>query len=90
MDDVLIIRIALDNVHPPELGENARKALDRLLEGEIASVRPSTDGRGHELPRGQSSRSPRQVASHVRERATDPASRQSTSTDTTAVYSHNG
>ena len=33
MDDFLKIRFALDNVHPPELGKNARKAFDRLLDG---------------------------------------------------------
>ena len=43
MDDLLIIRIALDNVHPPELGESARSALERLLEEDVISTRHSTD-----------------------------------------------
>ena len=75
MDDLLIIRIALDNVHPPELGENARSALDRLLEGDVMSTRPSTDGRGHEPLGGQAVRSERITAgSRPRERAIGPAS----------------
>ncbi len=37
---MLIIRIALDNVHPSELGENARRALDRLLDGKTYRLVP--------------------------------------------------
>lgn len=52
MDDFLKIRFALDNVHPPELGENARKAFDRLLDGEAPSG-DSPDGIKYErLRRG--------------------------------------
>ena len=32
MDDLLMIRFALDNVRPPEIAEGARQALDRLLD----------------------------------------------------------
>ena len=75
MDDLLIIRIALDNVHPPELGENARRALSRVLEGEVKSTQPSADGRRHEPVRGPTMRSEQVTpASYLRERATGPAS----------------
>jgi hypothetical protein len=30
MDDFLLIRFALDNVHPPSLGEGARAAFNRV------------------------------------------------------------
>ena len=73
MDDLLIIRIALDNVHPPELGESARSALERPLEEDVISTRHSTDG--HEPLRGQAVRSERITAgSRPRERAIGPAS----------------
>ena len=34
LDDFLIIRFALDNVRPRSLGEGARAAFDRVLNGE--------------------------------------------------------
>ena len=47
MDDVLMIRSALENVHPRSLGEDAHAAFDRVLNGEavagtrVTSQRPS-------------------------------------------------
>jgi hypothetical protein len=32
MDDLMTVRFALDNVHPPELATRAREALDRIIE----------------------------------------------------------
>lgn len=51
MDDLLMIRFALDNVHPPEIAEGARRALDRLIEGDALEDLDSTDGRRHERSR---------------------------------------
>lgn len=51
MDDLLLIRFALDNVHPPEIAEGARKALDRLLDDDALADIDSPDGRRSERPR---------------------------------------
>ncbi len=37
MDDVLLIRSALEHVHPQSLGEDARAAFDRVLNGEAVA-----------------------------------------------------
>lgn len=51
MDDLLMIRFALDNVHPPEIAEGARRALDRLIDGDALEDLDSTDGRRHDRSR---------------------------------------
>lgn len=51
MDDLLMIRFALDNVHPPEIAEGAHRALDRLIEGDALEDLNSTDGPRHERSR---------------------------------------
>ena len=54
MDDLLMIRFALDNVHPVEIAQGARQALDRLLDGEAVADLDSGDGRRYErLRRGR-------------------------------------
>ena len=54
MDDLLMIRFALDNVHPEEIAQGARRALDRLLDGEAVADLDSCDGRRYErLRRGR-------------------------------------
>lgn len=58
MDDFLMIRFALDNVHPTELGEGARKAFDRVLSGEANADTESRDGRKYERLRGAARRLP--------------------------------
>ena len=55
MDDFLMIRFALDNVRPTELGEVARKAFERVLSGEAIADPESRDGRKYERLRGRSS-----------------------------------
>ena len=57
MDDFLMIRFALDNVHPADLGEGARKAFDRVLSGEAIADPDSGDGRQYERLRGMARRS---------------------------------
>lgn len=52
MDDLLMIRFALDNVRPGEIAEGAREALDRLLDGEGVIDRNTRDGRRYERLRG--------------------------------------
>ena len=52
MDDFLMIRFALDNVHPPSLGEGARAAFDRLLNGEAMGDADSRDGKSYARLRG--------------------------------------
>ena len=47
MDDFLMIRFALDNVRPRSLGEGARAAFDRVLNGEAMSDGDSRDGRSY-------------------------------------------
>jgi hypothetical protein len=53
MDDLLMIRFALDNVRPPEIAEGARQALDRLLDGKAVADLDSRDGRRYERLRGR-------------------------------------
>jgi hypothetical protein len=54
MDDLLMIRFALDNVRPPEIAEGARQALDRLLDGDAVADLDSPDGRRYvRLTRGR-------------------------------------
>ena len=53
MDDLLMIRFALDNVRPPEIAEGARQALDRLLDGKAVTDLDSRDGRRYERLRGR-------------------------------------
>ena len=48
MDDFLTVRFALDNVHPRELGETAREAMNRILSGEAVADPDSADGRKYE------------------------------------------
>lgn len=57
MDDFLTVRFALDNVHPSELGDNARRAFDRILSGGAVVDADSTDGGKYERLRGQRMRS---------------------------------
>jgi len=47
MDDFMMIRFALDNVHPPSIGEGARAAFDRVLNGEAMGDRDTRDGRSY-------------------------------------------
>jgi hypothetical protein len=47
MDDFLLIRFALDNVHPPSLGECARAAFDRMINGEAVADTDSRDGKSY-------------------------------------------
>lgn len=51
MDDLLMIRFALDNVHPPEIAEGARQALDRLIDGDGVGDHETPDGRRYERSR---------------------------------------
>ena len=57
MDDFLTVRFALDNVHPRELGETAREALNRILSGEAVADPDSADGCKYEGLRGPRMRS---------------------------------
>jgi hypothetical protein len=52
MDDFLMIRFALDNVHPSSLGEGARAAFDRVLNGEAIGDADSRDGKSYARLRG--------------------------------------
>ena len=52
MDDFLMIRFALDNVHPRSLGEGARAAFDRVLNGEAMGDADSRDGMSYARLRG--------------------------------------
>lgn len=52
MDDFMMIRFALDNVHPPSLGEGARAAFDRVLNGVAMGDVDSPDGRAYARLRG--------------------------------------
>ena len=52
MDDFLLIRFALDNVHPPSLGEGARAAFDRVLNDEAIGDADSRDGKSYARLRG--------------------------------------
>ena len=54
MDDFLMIRFALDNVHPRSLGEGARTAFDRVLNGEAMGDADSRDGKSYGRLRGNS------------------------------------
>jgi hypothetical protein len=45
MDDFMKIRFALDNVHPPSLGEGAHAAFDRVLNGVAMGDVESRDAR---------------------------------------------
>lgn len=51
MDDFLMIRFALDNVHPRSLGEGARAAFERVLTGEAVGDADARDGRSYALLR---------------------------------------
>lgn len=52
MDDFLMIRFALDNVYPRSLGEGARSAFDRVLNGDALADAHSRDGRKYARLRG--------------------------------------
>ena len=52
MDDFLMIRSALENVHPRSVGEGARAAFDRVLNGEAVANADSRDGRRYDRLRG--------------------------------------
>ncbi len=52
MDDLWLIRFALDNVHPRSLGEGARVAFDRVLNGDALADADSRDGRKYARLRG--------------------------------------
>ncbi len=52
MDDLWMIRFALDNVHPRSLGEGARVAFDRVLNGDALFDAASRDGRRYARLRG--------------------------------------
>ena len=52
MDDLWMIRFALDNVRPQSLGECARAAFDRVLNGEAVADADSRDGRRYDRLRG--------------------------------------
>ena len=61
MDDVMMMRFALDNVHLSEIAEPARRALDRRLDGEAFVDLDSPDGRRYEqLRRGRGRHEPTQ------------------------------
>lgn len=45
MDDLMLIRFALDNVRVPEIGATAQEALDRLIQGRAIVDSDSPDGR---------------------------------------------
>ena len=51
MDDLMLIRFALDNVRVPEIAATAREALDRLVQGRATVDRDSPDGRALERAR---------------------------------------
>lgn len=63
MDEVMMIRFALDNAHPPELGKQGHLALDRLLEARATADRGSASGGDAEHRR------PAQQPSPTRQRA---------------------
>ena len=48
MDDIMMVRFALDNVHPSEIAEPARRALNRILDGDAFIDRDSPDRRRYE------------------------------------------
>lgn len=52
MDDLTMIRFALDNVHPRSLGEGALAAFDRVLNGDALADAHSRDGRKYARLRG--------------------------------------
>lgn len=52
MDDFLMIRSALENLHPRSLGEGACAAFDRVLNGEAVADADSRDGRRYDRLRG--------------------------------------
>lgn len=51
MDDLMLIRFALDNVRVPEIAATAREALDRLVQGRAVVDRDSQDGPAFERAR---------------------------------------
>lgn len=51
MDDLMLIRFALDNVRVPEIGATAQEALNRLIQGRAIVDRDSPDGRAIERGR---------------------------------------
>lgn len=51
MDDLMLIRFALDNVRVPEIAATAQEALDRLIQGRAVVDRDSQDGRAFERAR---------------------------------------
>lgn len=46
MDDFMIVRIALDNVHPPQIGLKAMDAFDRIVDGRAVGDTESRTGLG--------------------------------------------
>ena len=43
MDDFMLVRFALDNVHPPEIALKAMEAFDRIVEGKAVGDAGSVD-----------------------------------------------
>ena len=51
MDDLMLVRFALDNVRVPEIAATAQEALDRIVQGRARIDPGSRDGRAYERAR---------------------------------------